>query len=85
MKLSAKSLGLALGIICGLSVFIMTVLSTYTGYLQHWSELLLGVYPYYELTLQGAIAGLVWGFLDGFIGGIVLAWIYNAFAPGSAS
>jgi len=85
MKLSAKALGLALGIICGLSVFIMTVLSIYTGYLQHWSELLLGVYPYYELTLQGAIAGLVWGFLDGFIGGVVLAWIYNAFAPGSAS
>jgi hypothetical protein len=85
MKLSAKALGLSLGIIFGLSVFITTILAIYTGYLQHWAELLLGVYPYYELSLQGAIAGLIWGFLDGLIGGVILAWIYNTFAPGNAS
>ncbi len=85
MKLSAKALGLSLGIIGGLSIFIMTILATYTGYLQHWAELLLGVYPYYEISLQGSVAGLIFGFIDGFVCGVVLAWIYNAFAPGSAT
>lgn len=85
MKLSAKALGLALGIICAISIFLMTVLAAYTDYLKHWAELFLGVYPYYGITLQGAVAGLIWGFFDGFIFGVVLAWIYNAFAPGRAS
>lgn len=85
MKISAKALGLSLGIMFGLSVFITTILAIYTGYLQHWAELLLGVYPYYELTLLGSFVGLIWGFLDGFICGVVLAWIYNVFAPGTAS
>jgi len=85
MKISPKALGLSLGIIGGLSIFLMTVLAAYTGYLKHWSELLLGVYPYYEISLQGSVAGLVWGFVDGFVGGVLIAWIYNVFAPGSAS
>lgn len=85
MKLSPKALGLTLGIFYGLCIFISTLLAVYTGYLTHLTELLIGVYPYYELTLQGAVAGLVWGFVDGMIGGLIVAWIYNAFAPGSAA
>jgi hypothetical protein len=62
----------------------MTLLALYTGYLSHISELLVGVYPYYEVSLMGAVAGLVWGFVDGFICGLITAWVYNLFAPGSA-
>ncbi|MFC1647479.1 bacteriophage holin [Patescibacteria group bacterium] len=85
MKLSPKALGLALGITTGLGIAVMTLLTTYTGYLQPLTDLLIGVYPYYEMTLTGAIAGLAWGFIDGMIGGLIIAWIYNVFAPGSAS
>ncbi len=85
MKLSAKALGLSLGIMFGLCVFITTILAVYTGYLKNWADLLVGVYPYYELSLLGSFVGLVCGFLDGFIGGVVFAWIYNVFAPGRAS
>ncbi len=85
MKLSPKAVGLTMGILCGLSLLIMTLLSLYASYLTHFSELLIGVYPYYEISLQGAVAGLIWGFIDGLIGGLLFAWIYNFFAPGSAS
>lgn len=85
MKLSPKAVGLSMGILGGLSLFIMTLLALYTGYLTHISELLIGVYPYYEISLQGAVAGLIWGFIDGLIGGLLFAWLYNLIAPGSAS
>lgn len=85
MKLSPKAVGLALGILTGLGLFIMTILAVYTSYLTHIVELLVGVYPYYEISLQGAAAGLIWGFVDGLIGGLIFAWVYNLIAPGSAS
>ena len=85
MKLSPKALGLAFGITCGLGIAVMTLLTLYTGYLQQLTDLLIGIYPYYEISLTGVVAGLVWGFIDGMIGGLIVAWIYNAFAPGSAS
>lgn len=85
MKLSPKAVGLTLGILSGLSLLILTLLSLYANYLTHFAELLIGVYPYYEISLQGAVAGLIWGFIDGLICGLLFAWIYNFFAPGSAS
>lgn len=85
MKLSPKAVGLTMGILSGLALLIMTLLSLYANYLTHFSELLIDVYPYYEISLQGAFAGLVWGFIDGLIGGLLFAWIYNFIAPGSAS
>jgi len=84
MKISPKALGLALGILYGLVLCAATLLSFYTGYLSQWTDLLVGVYPYYSVTVEGSIAGLIWGFIDGLIAGVVFGWIYNTFAPGSA-
>ena len=85
MKLSPKAVGLAMGILTGLSLFIMTLLALYANYLTNIAELLVDVYPYYEVSLQGAVAGLIWGFIDGLIGGLLFAWFYNLIAPGSTS
>lgn len=86
MKLSPKAFGLTLGLFCGLSLFAMTLLAVYTnGYLKHIVDLFVDVYPYYEVTLLGSVFGLAWGFLDGLIGGLIFAWIYNAMAPGSSN
>lgn len=85
MKLSPKALALTLGIVSGLAIFVLTLLALYTGYARHLVDLLVGVYPYYEVTLGGSFVGLVIGFIDGFIGGLIFAWIYNAFAPGIPS
>lgn len=38
------------------------------------------IYRGYEITLLGSFIGLVWGFLDGLIGGAIFAWLYNQLA-----
>lgn len=84
MKISPKALGLTLGIMYGLCLGAMTLFSVYFDWLTPLTALVVGVYPYYEVTLIGALIGAIWGFVDGFIGGLIFGWIYNFFAPGSA-
>jgi len=31
-------------------------------------------------TFFGAIIGAIWGFIDGLLGGVVIAWVYNKVA-----
>jgi len=85
MKLSPKAFGLACGIFWGLVLCAATLLAVYTGYLKHLVDLMVNVYPYYEVSALGAVFGLLWGFVDGLIAGLIFAWIYNAIAPGTAS
>jgi len=77
--LNAKSLGLAGGVLWGITMFILTLLNLYTGYGSMWAALMVDVYPGYEVTLPGSIIGLIWGFVDGFVGLFLLAWLYNKF------
>jgi len=70
--------GLSVGLIWGIALFIMTLISAQNGYAAHIFGLLEGVYPYYELSTAGAFWGLLWGFLDGMIGTYILVWLYNA-------
>lgn len=79
MRLSAKGLGLALGILWGLTVFFTTLLIMWRGgggTLQKLSQVYFG----YTVSLGGAFIGLIWGFVDGLILGVLLAVLYNAFA-----
>ncbi|OIP81088.1 hypothetical protein COW94_03615 [Candidatus Peregrinibacteria bacterium CG22_combo_CG10-13_8_21_14_all_44_10] len=80
MKLKAVSAGLALAVFWGVSLAILTAISAYTGYMADQLGLLVGVYPYYELSVTGAVAGLIDGLVDGFFVGWILATLYNAFA-----
>jgi hypothetical protein len=34
----------------------------------------------YRISPLGSVIGLVWGFVDGLIGGAVFAWLYNFIA-----
>lgn len=79
MKLNAKALGLAAGILWGVCVFLATVWVMYRGGGEHL-ELLAKFYLGYSVSWLGAILGLIYGFVDGFICGFVLAWLYNRFA-----
>ncbi len=77
--LNAKALGLSLGLLWGFGVFLVTLISIFTGYLSEFLTLLEGVYPFYKASINGSLSGLVFGFVDGFIGGYLIAWIYNKF------
>ena len=38
------------------------------------------VYIGYEFTPVGSVIGFLWGFVDGLIGGAIVAWLYNLVA-----
>ncbi len=76
--LNAKSLGLTLGILWGVSLFLITIICVLTGgYGSEVLNLIKGVYLGYEITFVGSIIGLIYGFIEGFIGGFLVGWIYN--------
>lgn len=82
MKLSPKAFGLSMGILYGLCLFISTLIAIYTGYLNGIMQLLVGIYPWYKVTLGGAFIVLVEGLIDGFVSGFLFAWIYNKVGGG---
>jgi len=77
MKLNTTGLGLAAGILWSVMLFLMTVLSIYTGYAAGFLKVVAGIYPGYGISWAGAFLGIIYGFIDGFIGGYLLAWLYN--------
>jgi hypothetical protein len=79
MQLDKKALGLAMGILWGLAVLVMTVWAMVVGGGEHLI-LMAKFYLGYGISPVGAVIGLIWGFIDGFIGGWVLAWLYNKLA-----
>ena len=74
-----KKLGLAGGIIWGLCMFLTTIISIYTGYAKQWLLLMSDIYPGYHITWWGSLIGLIYGFLDAYIGLFLLGWLYNKF------
>jgi len=80
MKLNIKALALASGILWGLSVCLVTLLSLWHGGGQHLGLLSL-VYVGYSVSYAGSAIGLVYGFVDGLISGALFAWLYNRLTP----
>ena len=81
MRLNALAFGLACGLIWGLGLFIITWWIIAFDSQQPGEATVLGqVYRGYEITTIGSIIGLVWGFFDGLIGGVIFAWLYNLLA-----
>jgi hypothetical protein len=78
--LGVVSFGLALGVTAAIIVFLIGVTTAFFGWgilvVQVLSTLLIG----YEPSFVGAIAGAVWAFVDGFVAGMFMAWLYNRFA-----
>lgn len=77
MNLNVKAFGLTCGIIWGLGLFFITwwiiAFSGATGETTLIGRLYIG----YRISPAGSIIGLVWAFVDGLIGGLVFAWLYN--------
>ena len=78
MKLSPVALGVALGSVWGVSLFIITWISYYTGYGKLFMEVLAqSIYPGYTITPLGSFLGLLYGFADGFVSVALIGYIYN--------
>ncbi|MGM0425926.1 MAG: bacteriophage holin [Thermodesulfobacteriota bacterium] len=80
--LNAKFIGLALGITCGLAIFIATNWLVIKGgdpigpNLQLLSQYFIG----YRVSFFGSIIGFFYGFAVGTMSGALIAWIYNKIA-----
>jgi tetrahydromethanopterin S-methyltransferase subunit G len=79
IRLSGSILGITLGLIVGLLLFVATnwlVLKGGENVGQHLM-LLSQFFPGYRVTFAGSCLGLVYGFLTGFAAGWIIAMIYN--------
>ena len=78
MKIRPLALGLSLGIVWGFALFITTWLCYFTGYGKLFLAVLAGsIYPGYSISPLGSVLGLVYGFIDLTIAGVLAGWIYN--------
>jgi hypothetical protein len=78
MRLKPVALGIGLGSVWGISLFITTLVSYFTGYGRLFLEVLAqSIYPGYSISPSGSLLGLFYGFIDGLISGFCIAWIYN--------
>jgi hypothetical protein len=81
MRLNAKAMALSAAILWGASVFLATAWILVTGGAGETLAKLGAFYLGYTVSWPGAFIGLVYGFIDGLIGGFLLVWLYNMFLP----
>jgi hypothetical protein len=83
MKLDTLRFGFTICILWGVIVFLVAVGNiVIAGYGQAFLEVIDSIYPGYhvgEWGFGGVIVATLYAALDGFIIGIVLAWLYNRF------
>lgn len=80
MKLNVKAFGLTCGVIWGLGVFCLTWWVMAFDGATRAVPFLGHLYRGYNISAWGSAVGLLWALPDGFIGGIVFAWLYNLLA-----
>ena len=80
MKCEPIPLGLGIGVILAVYAFLLGLAGLLfppwgIDLVTTMSSLYIGYAP----TFLGSIIGAIWAFVDGFIAGVVIAWIYNKF------
>lgn len=76
-RLSVCALGGALGIFSALWIVVLGVSAFLFKYGVAWVSLMSSVYVGFDATPGGIAIGAVWAFIDGFICGAIIAWLYN--------
>jgi hypothetical protein len=77
MKLNTKAFALACGIVWGLGLFFLTWWIIAFDGATGEATLIGRLYRGYTISAVGSLIGLIWGFFDALIGGLVFAWLYN--------
>ena len=79
LRLNANILGVVLGIIAGLGIFVATNFLILKGGAVVGPHLaLLGnFFPFYRVTFLGSIIGFGYGLLAGYVAGWIIGTVYN--------
>jgi len=80
MKLNVNAFGMAIGILGGVVLLCSTLLSIYAGQGNTIEMLKMLFWFGFSRSIAGAFVGLIWGFVYGYAGGALVAWLYNKFA-----
>jgi len=84
-KLGVMAFGLAFGIMWGVGILFLGLASYWMMWGSSMVTMLGSFYVGFNSTIVGSFIGGLWGFCDGFIGGAVLAWLYNIFSSKNKS
>jgi hypothetical protein len=78
-KCQPLALGIAIGVLWAFYVFCAGIFAMFG-----WGAALVAAlgsfYIGYGASIVGAVIGAIWAFVDGFVAGLVIAWIYNMVA-----
>jgi hypothetical protein len=79
LRLNANILGVGLGIIGGIGIFVVTNFLILKGgeVVGPHLSLLRNFFPFYSVSFTGSLVGFGWGFLSGYVAGFFIASIYN--------
>ena len=78
-RLNVKALAVGLGASWAVCMLFLGWVSIF-GWGTKFVEMMSSVYIGFTPTFLGGIIGAVWGFIDGAIGGAIIAVVYNAIA-----
>ncbi len=85
MKLDVKAFGLTCGLLWGVGLLCLTWwLIAFDGATGE-TTLIGRLYRGYSVSPVGSVIGMIWGFVDGLVGGVVFAWLYNVIAGRASS
>ena len=79
LRLNVKALGLVMGLLCGLALFIATNWLIIKGGkpLGPHLSLLNQYFAGYSVSFRGSLIGFAYGFAVGALSGALIGWIYN--------
>ena len=82
MRLSVKGLALGFGLLWGGMLFLIGLFNLGWNYGDQLLMLADSIYPGYHYGggFGSVVVGTLYGFVDGAVGGAILAWLYNCFA-----
>ncbi|MCK5083408.1 MAG: bacteriophage holin [Candidatus Omnitrophica bacterium] len=76
-RLDVRVFGLTLGCIWSFVVLALGIASMLLDRGSRIVKLFSTVYMGYRSTVQGVLIGAAWGFMDGAVSGVMIAWLYN--------
>lgn len=77
MKLKVMAFAFTCAIVWGLGLFCLTWWVIAFDGASGNPTVIARVYRGYSISAIGSLIGLAWAFADGFIGGVIFAWLYN--------
>lgn len=76
-NINGCKLGFAVGILWGLGLLTVGILGWQCGYGLDFIKVIGSIYIGFDATLKGSFVGFIWGFVDLFVFGYLVALIYN--------